>query len=296
MIALLALALLASRAGELQAPATAEICGRCHRTIHEAWKISSHARAAESRLFQDVLEMAEAEGGAGARRLCLSCHAPIAVHGGDMGMVKKVSWEGVTCDFCHSIREVTWAANPKATVLFSTVRSGTIKEALSGAHRTAYSSVHSSSAVCAPCHDYRNSQGFPVLTTFTEWKATAHAAQGHPCQSCHMPRIKGVNLHQMPGSHSLEHLVSALKAQMYTAREGDRLNVTVDVANHRAGHYLPTGSPLRQIVLEVRAGAGREERVYTRRIADAQGKPIQREDHAFLKAAKVVADSRLAPG
>ena len=32
-----------------------------------------------------------------------------------------------------------------------------------------------------------------------------------------------INLHQMPGSQSLEQLTSAVKAQLVTVREGDRL-------------------------------------------------------------------------
>ncbi len=110
-----------------------------------------------------------------------------------------------------------------------------------------------------------------------------------------------INLHQMPGSHSLDQLTSTVKAQMSAVREGARLKVTVDISNATAGHYVPTGSPLRQIVMEVRADtyAGqhfREERVYARRIADDKGQPITREHVAFLKGAKVLSDTRLAPG
>ena len=74
--------------------------------------------------------------------------------------------------------------------------------------------------------------------------------------------------------------------------------MTVDVTNAAAGHSLPTGSPLRQLVLEVRAdGYGgehfREERVYMRKVANQQGTVIGQEDFAFMKSAKVVSDTRL---
>jgi len=110
-----------------------------------------------------------------------------------------------------------------------------------------------------------------------------------------------VNLHQMPGSHSVEKLASTVKAQMTTAREGDRLKVTIDVSNVAAGHYVPTGSPLRQIVLEVRADSYtgqhfREERTYRRTVVDQHGTAVMREHFAFVKAAKVASDTRLAPG
>ena len=303
-------------AGGLESPSSAEVCGRCHRAIHESWHSSTHAQAMESRLFQDVLEMAEADFGASGRKVCLGCHSPIAALSGDAALTRKVSWEGVTCDYCHSIREVSFdGANPKAVLNFGTVKTGPLTDAVSSAHQTAYSEVHTSSAVCAVCHEYKNAAGFPVLTTYSEWKASRYAREGKQCQSCHMSRVAGdvvdprvarshtakINLHQMPGSHSLEQLTSAVKAHLTTAWEGDQLRVTVDVANQTAGHYLPTGSPLRQLVMEVRADSSggqhfREERVYARRVADQHGTVLMREHFAFLKAAKLVSDTRLAPG
>jgi hypothetical protein len=54
------------------------------------------------------------------------------------------------------------------------------------------------------------------------------------------------------------------------------------------------------LVLEVRAdiygGAQlREQRVYTRSVADTHGTVLQREHFAFMKGAKAVSDTRLAP-
>ncbi|MFN7999403.1 MAG: hypothetical protein U0Q18_37640, partial [Bryobacteraceae bacterium] len=148
-----------------------------------------------------------------------------------------------------------------------------------------------------------------------EWKASRYAREGRQCQSCHMSRVEGdvvdprvarsntakINLHQMPGSHSLEQLTSAIKAQLETGRSGDQLQVRVNIANATAGHYLPTGSPLRQLVLEVRADSSTgqhfaEERVYARKVADQHGTVLMREHFAFLKAAKLISDTRLAPG
>jgi len=309
-----ALAMSASGAG-LEPIGSAEFCGRCHRAIHEAWKSSSHARSMDSRLFQDALESAESELGAAVRKTCLSCHAPIAVQTGDLTLQKKVSWEGVTCDYCHSVREVVLTGpNPRAKLEFGLVKSGTLKGASPTAHGAVFSEVHTSSAICAPCHEYRNAQGFAVLSTYSEWKASSYAKAGKQCQSCHMSRVAGdvvdpkikrsadntVNLHQMPGSHSIDQLTSTVKAQLSTAWEGGKLKVTVDVANAAAGHYVPTGSPLRKIVLELRADSYdgkhfRQERVYRRTVAGQDGTPLEREHLAFVKAAKTTSDTRLAP-
>jgi len=303
-------------AGTLDVPGSAEQCGRCHRSIHEAWKTSSHAQSMESRLFQDALELAETDFGPATRKTCLSCHAPVAVQTGDLALSKKVSWEGVTCDWCHSVQSVsTIGGNPRAAVTFSLTKSGPLKDAVAVGHGAVFSDVHTTSAVCAPCHEYRSASGFPVLTTWSEWRESRYGKEGVQCQSCHMSRVAGkvvdprvkrtteakVNLHQMPGSHSLEQLLSAVKAQLFTAREGEQLKVTVDVTNQKAGHYLPTGSPLRQLVLEVRADSYdgqhyRGEKVYSRTVADQHGTPLQREHFAFLKSVKVLADTRLAVG
>jgi hypothetical protein len=300
---------------ELQTPSSAEICGDCHRAIFEGWKTSAHATAMESRLFQDALELAEQEYGASSRRVCLGCHSPVGVLIGDLDLIKKVSWEGVTCDYCHSIREViTTGENPKARVVFSLVKSGPWKDAVSTAHGTAYSSVHTTSKICLPCHEYRNSLGFPVLTTYSEWEKGGYAKAGQGCQSCHMSSAKGnvvdprvtrttattINLHEMPGGHSIQQLNKALRATLTTSHQGGEVRVSVNVTNRGAGHYVPTGSPLRQLILEVRADSFngkhfRERRVYRRTVAEQDGKTVEREPDAFIKGARVVKDTRLAP-
>lgn len=296
-------------------PASAQICGNCHRAIAEGWKKSAHADAMESRLFQEALRKAGEDYGAEARKVCLGCHAPLAVKLGDLDLVRKTSWEGVTCDFCHSIREVDMTGtNPRARVEISAVKSGPSKDSVSPAHETAYSKVHTESETCAVCHEYKNAGGFPVVTTYSEWKGGPSGEAGVPCQACHMYLVQGrvvdprvrrdssheVNLHEIPGSHSIAQLNRALKAQMAIRRDGDTLRVTIRLTNEGAGHALPTGSPMRQILLEVRAApfgadAMHDERRYSRILADASGSPITEEHVAFLKAASVIADTRLAP-
>src|SRR5262249_24094645 len=160
-----------SWAGDLEPPSSAQVCGRCHRAIYEAWKDSSHAEAMENWLFQDALNSTEADLGARVRKTCLTCHSPVGIATGDLTLRTKVSWEGVTCDYCHCIRSVSLAArNPKAHVVFSLVKSGPLRDVSSTAHGTEFSPVHTTAQACAPCHEYRNSLGFPVLSTFSEWK------------------------------------------------------------------------------------------------------------------------------
>jgi hypothetical protein len=294
---------------------SAEVCGRCHRDILQAWKTSTHATALENLRFQDALDLAVEEFGVKVRATCLGCHSPTVQYSGDVDLVRKASWEGVTCDYCHSVKAVTFTAGaPRATVSFDGIKTGPLKDAVSIAHGVAFSPVHVSSLICAPCHEYRNAAGLPVLTTYSEWQASSYAKRDTNCQTCHMsltaakvvdPRIKrtpstAVNLHQMPGSHSVEQLNKAIATRLTTARRGNSLEVTVEVTNRGAGHMVPTGSPLRSLHLDVRVAASggqsfQQERVYRHAVLDAQGKEISREHQVFTRAARFGADTRLKP-
>lgn len=316
LMAGLSLAVRAQSGSSLLRPmSSAEICGKCHLSIVESWKESAHSHSMDSRLFQDALAAAEAEAGPPARSTCLGCHAPLALQTGDMNLERKVSWEGVTCDYCHSVRSVDMGgANPRARTEFSLAKSGPLKDAVSSAHPTVFSAVHVSSAVCAPCHEYRNGQGFPVLTTYSEWKSSRYGKEGRNCQSCHMAAVAGkvadarferepasrVNLHKMAGSRSVAQLNRAMKMRMNVVREGEMAKVTVELTNVAAGHFIPTGSPLRQLILDVtsRTADGKESRakkIYARTVKNSAGKVLEKEHFVFLKAAGVVIDSRLAP-
>jgi len=304
-----------SAATAAQMPETAEYCGNCHRAIEHGWKQSVHSQAMESRLFQDALHMAKTDLGPHARAVCLGCHAPTIAATGDLKLRLKVTWEGITCDYCHSIRSVNMSGvNPKAVVVYNNVKEGPWKGVTSPAHGTAYSPVHTSSVLCATCHQYKNSLGFPVLTTYTEWKKGPYPAEHKGCQSCHMYQVKGkvvaprvkktagheINLHQMPGSHSLTQLNKAIRGKLIVSHDGGQLHVEVDISNQGAGHMVPTGSPLRKLILEVSTfpfggKPQHQKRVFTRVVADRHGKILNREDLVFMTAAKVVSDTRLAP-
>ena len=146
--------LLAVTPVELERISSAEVCGRCHRDILQAWKASIHATALEDLLFQDAMERAVEDFGPKVRAGCLGCHAPTVQYSGDVRLLNKVSWEGVTCDFCHSLKSVTLTSGtPRLMVEFDGVKTGPLKDAASQAHGVAFSAVHTSSLVCAGCHE-----------------------------------------------------------------------------------------------------------------------------------------------
>jgi hypothetical protein len=296
--------------GDLQA---SEECGRCHQDIYRYWKSSMHAQAFDSQRFQQAFQQAKTD--AGKDPGCLTCHAPAAVYMQDAKFEKKTSWEGVTCDFCHSVQAIKPGAALPFVVQAGLVKTGPLKGAQPTAHDAAYSEVYTSSTLCTPCHQYTNDKKLDVLTTYSEWQASSYPAKGTTCQSCHMRTVTGnivdpkvarsatstINVHEMPGGHSVAELNRALQAQIEAVRRGSMVDVTVTVVNRGAGHKVPTGSPLRAIVLVVEAdnSAGSREtvtRTFSRSVVDAAGQALSDEAAVFQRAVKTVADNRLAPG
>ena len=198
---------------------------------------------------------------------------------------------------------------------------GPFQYASSPGHDTEYSPLHRTALLCAPCHQMTNARGVTVLATYDEWKAGPWPRQGVQCQDCHMALVPGsvaedipkpalasaqdrrlINLHRLVGGSSVGQLRRALTARIKrSTREGGTIKLDVEVKNDAAGHRAPTGLPTRSIVLKVsgtRDGKSffNEERVYQRTLLDASGKRITRDADAFMSAAKVGHDSRIAPG
>jgi hypothetical protein len=305
-----------SRASRTPAPVTltsAEECGRCHVDIARYWKASRHAQAADNPRFQALLVRLKQEGVVDPP--CARCHAPAAVYMQDTLWEKKTSWEGVTCDFCHSVRSISADQKRPFVLEVGRMKTGPLRNAHPTVHGASFSEVYTSSTLCAPCHQFVNDKHFEVLTTFSEWQASPYPAKNVTCQSCHMRAATGkvvdpkvartsatsVNVHEMPGGHSLQELNRALQAQITALRHGDTVEVTVQLLNRGAGHRLPTGSPLRAIVMVVEAtgSIGQTQtatKTYARVAVDESGKELTDEGTVWLRGGRVVSDDRIAPG
>ena len=126
----------------------------------------------------------------------------------------------------------------------------------------------------------------PVHTTWAEWEA-GPMNPAAPCQSCHMPPVAdvgnaadlgnefdlvpgvaggwyrapgAVRAHTWDGPRAVASGMLELAARLELATEvdGDVLVVRATVQNVGPGHALPTGEPLRQVVLEVDAACAGE--------------------------------------
>jgi mono/diheme cytochrome c family protein len=132
------------------------------------------------------------------------------------------------------------------------------------------------SAWCAPCH-YGAFWNTVVYNSYGEWLSSPYGdpQTGKTCQQCHMPAPtvlggqpitnvapgKGgverdpltIPAHTFPGASSTDLLQNAVTMNVSASRIGDRITATVTLLNDMTGHSVPTDSPLRQIILLVRA-------------------------------------------
>ena len=298
---------------------SAIVCAHCHKDIHEAWTSNLHSRAATEPIFAQAFGEAEDTLGDEAGPFCLTCHAPTTVKTKDYAMVRNITKESVTCDFCHTMV----AAKPGEAVPFEldvgtgqSVKRGPYDDADDSQHPVAFSELHLSAELCGSCHDFKTASGVPILSTYSEYLAGPYPRRNVVCQGCHMPIVMGnaadpkvtrepreyINLHRMPGGHAEDQLQRALTLKWEKVeRSSGRLQVRLSIANTGAGHRVPTGMPTRKLILEVevRTSTGKlykEQTVYQKIVLDEEGREILKDGEMFTRAESIRSDNRILPG
>jgi hypothetical protein len=144
-------------------------------------------------------------------------------------------------------------------------------------------------------------EGLPVHTTYSEWLDGPYAAAGVPCQFCHMPAGFGENNtialstpenasitfgYPRPPEDVRQHIFrsplegtprlidGAIYPSIVLALDDNELTATVSVTNVGCGHAVPTGEPLRALVMLVNAdgvGCGALEPTGGMTVFDAGG-------------------------
>ncbi|MFL5247484.1 MAG: carboxypeptidase regulatory-like domain-containing protein [Myxococcales bacterium] len=276
-------------------------CEKCHPVLVAEWEGSAHAGSATNPLFLAVFEGKDRLGrptGGPAYRLdfpssrgtCAACHVPaLAVNAPfdtDPAAARGVAAQGVTCDVCHKIRDaaVDATGGRPGVLSFTFARPVRGKDAFFGqlddviAGPDSFRALYRESRYCAPCH-HGSFWGVRAYPEFSEWAASGYARKNVQCQDCHM-KLRGgprrfalekegaalrdpatISSHVQYGLNDEAFMRSALT---YAARAevlGDRIRVRVSIKNSGAGHHVPTGSPMRNMVLLVEAN-------------DAQGAPL----------------------
>jgi hypothetical protein len=143
--------------------------------------------------------------------------------------------------------------------------------------RVSYLPLIEESAFCAPCH-HGVFWDEVIYNSYGEWLESPYSdpATGQTCQDCHMPAvaydhfvypeqggiIRDPNLifsHQMPGASDETLLQNAVTLEVSAVRREGQVQVTVVITNDKTGHHVPTDSPLRHLILLVRATDGQGE-------------------------------------
>jgi len=201
--------------------------------------------------------------------------------------------DGIGCDFCHKIGEVFLNPETQLPIAskpgISSMRLyrpeegqqlffGTFDDVT---RRVTYLPLEQESAFCAPCHygvfggvagHNEVYGGVEVYNSYGEWLDSPYSdpETGQTCQDCHMlpgehnyfvfPEMGGlrrdyqpVKNHTMPGAKDEELLQNSLTMTTTAWMEGDNVRAEVSIFNDKTGHHVPTGTPLRHMILVVRA-------------------------------------------
>jgi len=269
-----------------------ENCGDCHASIiYEQWRNNGHAQAATNSRFLDLYNGTDTDGKEGVQpgfRLdyphsmgnCANCHAPAAaiknVVSVDMNKLEGVEKLGVSCDFCHKVKDVHLRENTSintGVVHMDLRRPPEGHQMFFGPytdvpHPDAFSPIMSNSLFCAPCHQ-GGFWGVPIYESYSEWLASPYAKKGITCQNCHM-RPDSVTTNFAPGRGGLErdpltipsHFQFGSRDSAFLASSvtmdtkgdifDDTLRVSVAITNATAGHHIPTDQPMRNLILRVK--------------------------------------------
>ncbi len=221
---------------------------------------------------------------------CASCHLPIAAinaaYDTDPNLVTGTGLEGISCDFCHKVWGVVLADetrlpnyNMPGVLSFEFRRPSGEHQLFIGPFvdvapgEDTFSPLQNKSDFCAPCH-FASFWDTKIYNSYGEWLESPYSdinsGEYRTCQDCHMPPLgldhfaridKGglirdpdtVFSHRMPGASDEKLLKNTADLEVTAKREGGIITVSVSVFNANAGHHIPTDSPLRQILLSVKA-------------------------------------------
>jgi len=223
---------------------------------------------------------------------CATCHVPAAAarpgqaYAVDVNQVTGIAREGVFCEFCHKIGDVTLDAgtsrpfaNMPGNLSMRLYRPEEGQELFFGTlddvtRRVSYLQLEKESAFCAPCH-FGVFWDTVVYNSFGEWLDSPYSDPdtGQTCQECHMPVTEATRFvvaeegglerppgylhdHRMPGAMDEQLLQDAVTLSATARVVGDELVVDVNIVNDKTGHHVPTDSPLRHLILLVRATDG----------------------------------------
>jgi len=286
-------------------------CGTCHESLYNDWSQSAHGpkRPRFESVWRELEQQAPEKSA-----VCLSCHDPAPFHPN----VEFGSWSasGVHCDFCHKVVDAVSEPIGLTHGRFGLdlLRPGEGQFIVgpwidSPRPENSYAPIQRSSRFCAPCHE-GIVFGVRAYETYSEWLASPAARLGLQCQDCHMkstgtmtnvaPNHGGVERHPNTVSNHrflAGDLLTMLKEAVTMSLDVHQRHAVVSIDVRRVGHRVPTGSPDRELILEIRFYDAMNRllaakyQTFAKRLSDAAGNsPVP-----FWHAVSELSDSRLSP-
>lgn len=294
----------------------AGMCQYCHLEIYEQWQGSMHALAFTNPVYQAEARKTSRETDGAADAFCAACHAPIGflaqeIPPADGSKLSEVARRGVSCDFCHTITEVSADGNGSYRVSPGHVKFGPFNDPLhTPLHESEYSTIYNEAEFCATCHEVTNPQtGLVLGATYSEWKASSFAPKRATCQDCHMtpgpgvtkpnpgyaatgapkkrehtwthsmvggnvfnPEQAGFDGHALEAEQNLKAAATLFLGLPETLSPYQGANINVRVRNSGAGHSLPTGLTMfKEMWLEIVITDERGTVLYQNGVLDENG-------------------------
>lgn len=238
-----------------------EPCGQCHERLTNEWLSSSHGQSNKNPLFEHVLSLAERDFSNSGQQ-CRLCHQP------------QHETKPIGCDFCHKISNVFGIGSQRSGKeriehLLSEeppVFFGPLDDVFS--RHDSFNILYTKSEYCAACHqgNFWSTQAYSV---YDEWQESRFQREQIQCQDCHMAPTANFAANKSAGgirrlssslsSHDFllkgkaDLLSSAIDMEVRLNSQNGLLDVVVELSNNNAGHHVPTGSPLRNMLLLVTA-------------------------------------------
>jgi nitrate/TMAO reductase-like tetraheme cytochrome c subunit len=202
---------------------SAASCAKCHKQIYDEWRVSAHAYAGVSPMFQRFEEAISHLVNGTVGTFCMRCHAPVATQ---LKVPRYASIlegplvlrEGVTCVACHRVVERYGRVNGERRIepgglndpVVGNLGGDGIAQVIANAdqykvrtdsrdtrpaqdiHRGSIQFEQlSDSSFCAGCHQVVVQPGIALEIVYQQYRAGPACAKGISCQDCHMGAVPG---------------------------------------------------------------------------------------------------------
>ncbi len=305
---------------------SAGTCKNCHKEIYNEWFNSRHARSTPDNniLFANIYRLSQDDTKGQTKLYCIRCHAPVSQINSDFDLKLDITNEGVTCDICHSITDLSDHADNWPNIYEpGKVKLGPNRDVTPKGHSAVYSDLFENSRLCSGCHGdmldipgTRSCGNLTICDTDSEWQKTKFAGEGKSCVNCHMTGVSKTIATEINESHTKHDFSGAYSPAMLQKAVGLDLNVkvfegeiiaSIEIVNDSAAHLLPSGPPARMIFLKVTAQDQNNQEVWSNFTSNpAKEDPFGVFNIVFANkegkvpsmpwlATKIVKDTRLRP-